>query len=192
MSQCANEPMSQMIGRSKRREVKMRQRAPRVDVAGLARYFAAQPDVVVAYLFGSVARGTARPQSDVDIAVLFDVRGDVLACVEREMEIARNLPKELATGEIDLRSLHNVSPVFLAQVLGTGTLLYARSESERIAFEVRAMSEYLDTRPLREYFKRHLFQEIKEGNFGCRRRCYPRAARITPTIQSAVVGDSRV
>ncbi len=170
----------------------MRQRAPRVDVAGLARYFAAQPDVVVAYLFGSVARGTARPQSDVDIAVLFDARLDALARVEREMEIARNLPKELATGEIDLRSLHNVSPVFLAQVLGTGTLLYARSESERIAFEVRAMSEYLDTRPLREYFKRHLFQEIREGNFGRRRRRYPRTTRITPTIQSAVVGDSRV
>jgi predicted nucleotidyltransferase len=29
-----------------------------------------EPDVVVAYLFGSVARGTAGPLSDVDVAVL--------------------------------------------------------------------------------------------------------------------------
>jgi len=184
--------MSQMVRQSKRRESKTRPRAPRVDVEGLARYFAAQPDVVVAYLFGSVAKGTARPQSDVDIAVLFDARLEVFARVEREMEIARHLPKELATGEIDLRSLHDASPVFLAQVLDAGKLVYARSEPERIAFEVRAMSAYLDTQPLREYFKQQLFQEIKEGNFGRRRRCHSRAPRITPTIPGAVVGDSRV
>ncbi|RME36982.1 MAG: nucleotidyltransferase domain-containing protein, partial [Thermoflexia bacterium] len=35
----------------------------------LLEYLAAQPDVVAAYLFGSVAEGRARLQSDVDIAV---------------------------------------------------------------------------------------------------------------------------
>ncbi|MFN3982547.1 MAG: nucleotidyltransferase domain-containing protein [Caldilinea sp.] len=36
----------------------------------LAYYLADQPDVLVAYLFGSCARGSATPYSDVDIAVL--------------------------------------------------------------------------------------------------------------------------
>jgi predicted nucleotidyltransferase len=36
----------------------------------LAHYLADQPDVLVAYLFGSCARGSATPHSDVDIAVL--------------------------------------------------------------------------------------------------------------------------
>jgi len=36
----------------------------------LREYLASQPDVVAAYVFGSVAQGRARPQSDVDIAVL--------------------------------------------------------------------------------------------------------------------------
>jgi predicted nucleotidyltransferase len=32
----------------------------------------AQPGIAAVYLFGSVARGTARPASDVDLAVLFE------------------------------------------------------------------------------------------------------------------------
>src|SRR5262245_65757567 len=37
-------------------------------------FFPAQPaDIIAAYLFGSVARGTAGARSDVDVAVLYDV-----------------------------------------------------------------------------------------------------------------------
>jgi len=37
----------------------------------LREFFAAEPgDVIAAYLFGSVARGTASARSDVDVAVL--------------------------------------------------------------------------------------------------------------------------
>ncbi|MCX7840160.1 MAG: nucleotidyltransferase domain-containing protein [Anaerolineae bacterium] len=176
--------------KDERRRTKIkRARAPQVDYAGLARYFATQPDVVVAYLFGSVAKGSARPQSDVDIAVLFDARLNAEQRLQRERDIVGDLSC-FATRTIDVRSLHCVSPVFVAQVLRYGQLLYARHPHERIEFEVRAMSTYLDTQPLREFFKRHLFQEIKEGNFG-RRRSHRGAARTAPTIPSAVVTNSR-
>ena len=39
---------------------------------GLARGLRAEPTVRLAYLFGSRARGAARPDSDVDVAVLVD------------------------------------------------------------------------------------------------------------------------
>ncbi len=39
----------------------------------LREFFAARPDgIVAAYLFGSVARGTAGARSDVDVAVLYE------------------------------------------------------------------------------------------------------------------------
>ena len=41
-------------------------------VADLAERLKPEADVAVAYLFGSRARGTARPNSDVDVAVLLD------------------------------------------------------------------------------------------------------------------------
>ena len=39
--------------------------------SSVKRYFAERDDVAVAYLFGSVARDAARPDSDVDVGVLF-------------------------------------------------------------------------------------------------------------------------
>lgn len=131
----------------------------------------------------------AHSKSDVDIAILFDMYLDAEQRLQRERELERDLSR-LATHKIDVRSLHQASPVFVAQVLRYGQLIYARHPSECIEFEVRAMSIYLDTQPLREFFKRYLFQEIKEGNFG-RRRSHLGAARITPTISSAVAANSR-
>ena len=45
-----------------------------IDLEAIQSYFAGQPEVVVAYLFGSVARGRANHLSDVDIAVLLGRR----------------------------------------------------------------------------------------------------------------------
>ncbi|MDE3091325.1 MAG: nucleotidyltransferase domain-containing protein, partial [Chloroflexota bacterium] len=126
-----------------------RPRKPRVDIAKLAQFFAQQPDVVVAYLFGSVAKGTARPQSDVDVAVLFDARLDRFARADRFLDLLGRIPSELSTHEFDLRLLNDTTPVFLAQVIGSGEPIYARSRREQIDFEVRAMTEYIDTQPLR-------------------------------------------
>lgn len=167
-----------------------RRRKPRVDVAGLAKFFAQQPDVVVAYLFGSVAKGTARAQSDVDVAVLLDERLEPSRMAKRYLEILGRIPSTLATHEIDVRSLNEATPVFLAQVVGLGKLIYARSKKEQIEFEVRAMTAYLDTKPLREFFKRALFREIEEGNFGRRRRRHPISPGVAQTVQDATAGTA--
>lgn len=73
---------------------------PKVDLEGLAPYFAAQPDVVVAYLFGSFAKGMAHSKSDVDIAILFDMYLDAEQRLQRERELERDLSR-LATHKTD-------------------------------------------------------------------------------------------
>lgn len=53
-----------------------------IDFQPLCAFLATQDEVVVAYLFGSVAQGRARPGSDVDLALLLsanlepDLRAD--------------------------------------------------------------------------------------------------------------------
>ncbi len=166
-------------------------RARRVNIEGMARFFAQQPDVAVAYLFGSVARGRAHSRSDVDVAVLFDDRLDHFQRAERFLEILGQIPSDLATREIDIRMLNDAAPVFLAQVVGLGRLIYARSRKEEIEFRVHAMTAYADTQPLREFFKRALFREIEEGNFGRRRRRHPVSLGIAQTIQDATARGAR-
>ena len=48
-----------------------------LNIDTLVAYLAAQPDVLAAYLFGSYARGDARPDSDVDLAVLLSTTDEM-------------------------------------------------------------------------------------------------------------------
>ncbi|MCL4394726.1 MAG: nucleotidyltransferase domain-containing protein [Chloroflexi bacterium] len=156
-----------------------------MDLRGLQMFFARQPDVVLAYLFGSVAKGTARERSDVDIAVLFDPRLDRFERGERFLSLLGRIPSDLATHEMDVRVLNDAAPVFRAEVVRSGKPIYAKSRQEQIDFEVRVMAEYDDTRPMREFFKRKLFQEIREGNFGRRRRRDPGTVAVAQTVSDA-------
>lgn len=57
-----------------------------LDIKSLVDYLATQPDVLAAYLFGSYATGKARPQSDVDVAVLLS-EADDLERFERRLRL---------------------------------------------------------------------------------------------------------
>jgi predicted nucleotidyltransferase len=106
--------------------------------------------IVAVYLFGSVARGTAGPGSDVDLGILFDAAPPrTLAAqpydLEADLERALGRPVDiivLNTAPSDLRS----------RVLRDGQLIVDRDRSARIAFEVRTRNEAFDLEPvLRRY-----------------------------------------
>ena len=120
----------------------------------LSGFFAESPapaaDVVAAWLFGSFARGDARADSDVDVAVLF----------RRTPAATLDAPPLRLEGEIErlLRRTTQVvamnsAPADLrARVLRDGLLLVDRDPSLRIRFEVRTRNEWFDLQPiLREY-----------------------------------------
>jgi predicted nucleotidyltransferase len=122
----------------------------RVDSAAvqdrLRTYFADHGEGLAAvYLFGSVARGTARVQSDVDVGVLFqDEPESVLtsSTMRLEGELERVLGRRCQVVAM------NTAPVDLAiRVLRAGVLLLDRDRSARIRFEVRTRNEYFDLEP---------------------------------------------
>jgi predicted nucleotidyltransferase len=146
-----------------------------VDVEGMARYFAARSEVVAAYLFGSVAKGTARPQSDVDVAVLFDARLDPFERTDRYLSMLGAL-SDFVRGELDVQTLNQASPFFCSQVVKYGRVIYERTRAERIAFEVRTMAHFADTKPMRDFFTQVLYRRIREGKFGERTRRHDSSA----------------
>lgn len=124
----------------------------------LAARLAAEPDVLVAYLFGSRARGTARPGSDVDVAVLLAEEADVAA---RQLE----LTAALGDG-VDVVIL-NRAPVALGyRVLRDGVLLVRRDERARVEHWARTVDRYLDTAPLRRTLDAGLRHRLQEHRFG--------------------------
>ena len=120
----------------------------------LSGFFAESPasaaDVAVAWLYGSIARGDARADSDVDVAVLFRhtpaptfdalplrLEGEIERLIRRTTQVVA-----MNSAPVDLR----------ARVLRDGMLLVDLDPSLRIRFEMRTRNEWFDIQPiLREY-----------------------------------------
>lgn len=140
-----------------------------VDPEGLKRFLATQPDIVAAYLFGSVAKDRARPHSDVDIAVLLQEGLTPFERFERRLRLMHEL-SAFCNREVDVVVLNDASLTLQNQVLRHGKLLSERDQAARIAFEVKARKMYYDWKPRMEFYYRSLVRELKEGGLGKRRR----------------------
>ena len=100
-----------------------------------------RPRVVFAYLFGSMARKTSSPLSDVDIAVYFDDTSDFS---NEKMDLIGNLMNELEMDEIDVVVLNNASLPLMARVLERNEILIDREPFRRQVFESLILRQYFD------------------------------------------------
>ncbi|MFQ5615255.1 MAG: HepT-like ribonuclease domain-containing protein [Anaerolineales bacterium] len=130
----------------------------------------ASPPVLLAYLFGSAARGQATPFSDLDIAVYLD-EPDRDRRVAEYRRLRVQLEDTLVIREkhppIDLVFLNDV-PSALAYRIITGKLLYCVDDTWRAELEARIISNYLDYFPVLQEYDRYLHRRIQTGVFGKR------------------------
>ncbi len=112
-----------------------------------ARLAEAYPDVDAVFLFGSLARGQARPGSDVDLAVLLREGAsledsiclgvDMTACVEDLL----GLPADVVVLQ------PNLDPGLLFDIFRIETIVFARSYDRAHDYACRARMEYRDLLP---------------------------------------------
>jgi predicted nucleotidyltransferase len=95
------------------------------------------PDLIALYRFGSQAKRSARPERDVDLAVL--AHHPILAL--RLFELAQELATQLHR-DVDLLDLRTASTVMRMQVISTGECLAAPDEAARGEFEMYTYSAY--------------------------------------------------
>ncbi len=129
-------------------------------ITAVAGYLDQQPDIAAAYLFGSLARGTFRPGSDIDIAVLFTQdAGDAAARFERKLELEVAL-EELVRRPVQVVDLEQAPLPLQYHVRKHGRLLVEKDREMRIAFEVRSRRLYFDMQPLYRVYKEALFRRL--------------------------------
>lgn len=143
-------------------------RPPTLEQAGLVAFLGTQPDVIAAYLFGSLAQGRATLGSDVDIAFLLSP-ADPESLWERQLQLIGEIER-FADGQVEVVILNAAPPILQNQVLRYGRLLYERDRRARVEFEVRAGQVYADLKPMNNFFAQALLKEIKEVGLGGRRR----------------------
>ena len=108
---------------------------------GAVKYLESHPKVLFSYFFGSLAKGTLSPLSDVDIAI-FLKKGNNLA--DRKLEILGKLIDILETDEIDLVVLNTANLPLVMGILKNKKLIVDKDPFARHIFESLVMRKYFD------------------------------------------------
>lgn len=114
----------------------------------VARLFA-QQDVLLAYLYGSQARGEAGLLSDVDVAVLFAPNLSKLDRFRRLLELSGQLGDIWQRHDVQVIDLAEATPLLRHRVYVDGRVLYCADDAVRVKFILDTMRDYEDTRPIR-------------------------------------------
>ena len=106
--------------------------------------------IVCVYVYGSVARGEASGESDIDVAVLY-AQEPPPTLDGLGLELSSTLERLLGKS-VDLVILNRAPLDLIHRVLRDGVLVYDSDPSSRIRFEVQARNAYFDLLPyLRQY-----------------------------------------
>ena len=131
--------------------------------AAVATFLKSRPEVQAAYIFGSVATGRARRDSDIDVGVLVSDKVMRRDPFQYRLELMTDLMSILKRDDVDLILLNEAPPLLAHRVLKNGKLIFERSASARVAFQVRTVNRYLDTQPMRNLYLAYLKKHAREG-----------------------------
>ena len=122
----------------------------------LRQSIASLPEVRLAVLFGSTARGQARPQSDVDLGVLLDPdTPDVRFKAEIELGKA-------AGQSVDVVFLNQAPPLLRFEIAKEGVLLHQDQDHLWTDFKTRAMLDWWDWAPIAKRIEDALIQRLRQ------------------------------
>jgi predicted nucleotidyltransferase len=110
------------------------------------------------WLFGSEARGTTRPGSDLDLAALFRRRPSALELRDARAQLAARLGRD-----VDLVDLDRASPILAMQVVRHGRLLTEANPARRLRFVAGVPGRYEDLRIVRRQAEQALLERVRRG-----------------------------
>lgn len=123
----------------------MEARDTRPNTERLSQLLAAEADIVLATVFGSIADGTQRVDSDLDVAVLTNRP----LTAERKQQLIKLLAMESGR-PVDLVDLRTAGIVALRSALLRGEKLFCRDNAAYAALLSHALLDVADFLPYRE------------------------------------------
>jgi len=122
--------------------------------------------VVLAYLFGSAAKGKIGPLSDIDIAVLFSDKVKKEDYFDRRLKLALEIDRVLGIYRTEIVCLNEAPPLLKHRVVFQGVLIFALDSKLKRTFELRVLQEYEDFNYYLERSYQIMKSRLKEGIFG--------------------------
>ncbi|MFQ6058691.1 MAG: HepT-like ribonuclease domain-containing protein [Anaerolineae bacterium] len=144
-----------------------------------------QHNVQLAYFFGSIVWDAVGPLSDVDIAVLPDLT--TYRWLETYSDIYGDLCHVFGADNIDVVLLNEGQPPIRFAAVRDGIVIWEAREGLAAEYAEEVISDYHDTRPIRDEVWACLVQRIREGVSKAMRRVDPhRLRRLLGKIDEAV------
>jgi uncharacterized protein len=117
---------------------------------------AALPELKLTVLFGSTARGQARPKSDLDLGVLLDPYSPELRFqVEAELGRAAGRP-------VDVILLDDAPPLLRFEIAREGVLVFQREDHLWTDFKAKAMVDWWDWAPTHRMIAAGVVRRLRE------------------------------
>jgi hypothetical protein len=104
-----------------------------------------KPNIALAFLFGSFAKGTANATSDIDVAVLFDTLPDAYQINALRDRLASRLK-----ADVDIVVLNSASPIIKMQVLKHGVVICKKTDAAYSNFYTETFNQYTDLKMIRK------------------------------------------
>jgi len=115
--------------------------------------------IILAYLFGSQAKGEIGPMSDIDIAVLWNK--EEKDKLKKSLLLQSRMKERLRTEYIEVGSLNDQTLSFCYNVIKDGICIFG-NEKDRVEYETSILNEYLDFSYLAEEYNRAFSQAIRK------------------------------
>jgi predicted nucleotidyltransferase len=112
-----------------------------------------------ALLFGSLARGTFKEYSDIDIAIKFKKGDDYL---NKTLRIMSKLSIKLNT-DVDVIPLNISDTIIKYEIYSNGILLFCKDYNEYMDDHINAIDEYLDFEDVFKKFYERIVKEIRDA-----------------------------
>jgi predicted nucleotidyltransferase len=120
----------------------------------------AQYPVDAAYVYGSVARGTVTPFSDVDIALLLTQSLSAYDRLQLELTIQGEVEATCGLPPADVRAINQAPLLVQGRIVQEGILLYELDRVRRVAFEVETRKRYFDFVPVARRLQKAFLQRV--------------------------------
>ncbi|MBI3242367.1 MAG: nucleotidyltransferase domain-containing protein [Chloroflexi bacterium] len=117
--------------------------------------------VEIAYLHGSVARGTPLSDSDVDLALVLNESLPPMEQLQLEFEIQDAIVEACKLKAIDVRVINRAPLSVQGEIVQEGKCLYVRNREFKADFESLTRRKYFDFKPNMERMQKAFLQHIR-------------------------------
>lgn len=125
----------------------------------LTKLFSSKPEIILAYLFGSIAEGKTHKFSDVDVAVYYKKEPPL----KHHLELLNDVCGTLETDEVDVVNMNTASPIIVHDILSFGKLLICRDDNFYVNLRIKTLREYDDMMHILKIQGKYIFNEATHG-----------------------------